>query len=217
MNKVSDKKTNYLLSILLTMFLFNYNGNAQTDEDVLKTIYSTSLTNGNSYKWLDHLSNEIGGRLSGSKNAELAVQYTKKELEKLGLDKVWLQPVMVPKWVRGEKEVAYFETSGISKKVNICALGGSVATPNNGLTANLIEVNSYKDLEALGEENIKGKIVFINRPMEQSFIHTFQAYGGCAAERYNGASEAAKYGAIGTIVRSLSTRLDDFPHVQKYH
>ena len=212
MNKASVMKINYLLSIVLTMFLFNYNGNAQTDEDVLKTIYNISLTNGKSYDWLDHLSNEIGGRLSGSKNAELAVQYTKKELEKLGLDKVWLQPVKVPKWVRGEKEVAYFETSGVSKKVNICALGGSVATPNNGLTANLIEVNSYKDLEALGEDKIKGKIVFINRPMEQSFIHTFQAYGGCAAERYNGASEAAKYGAVGTIVRSLSTRLDDFPH-----
>ena len=87
---------------LLTLFISGALtfGFGQTDEDVLKTIYTTSLTNGHSYQWLDYLSNTIGGRLSGSTNAELAVQYTKSELEKLGLDKVWLQPVMVPKWVR---------------------------------------------------------------------------------------------------------------------
>ena len=185
---------------------------AQTDDEVLKTIYNTSLTNGKSYEWLDHLSNNIGGRLSGSTNAELAVQYTKKELEKLGLDKVWLQPVMVPKWVRGEKEMAFIETSDGIQKVNICALGGSVATPKGGVKAEVIEVSSYKDLEALGQEKIKGKIVFINKALQPELINTFQAYGGCSSERYNGAAEAAKYGAVGTIVRSLSSRQDDYPH-----
>ncbi len=185
---------------------------AQSDEAILKTVYSTSLTNGKSYEWLDYLSNTIGGRLSGSTNAELAVQYTKQELEKLGLDKVWLQPVMVPKWVRGQKEMGYFESNGQLNKVNICALGGSVATPNGGLKAKVVEVKTYKDLINLGEENIKGKIVFINRSWAQELINTFQAYGGCAAERYRGASVAAKYGAVGTIVRSLSSRQDDYPH-----
>ncbi|MDG5492397.1 M20/M25/M40 family metallo-hydrolase [Psychroserpens sp. SPM9] len=186
---------------------------AQTDAENLKSIYSNSLTNGMSYQWLDHLSNQIGGRLSGSLNAEKAVQYTKEELEKLGLDKVWLQPVMVPRWVRGAPEFAYFETSpGVTTNVNICALGGSVATPLGGIKAKVIEVKSYKDLEALGEAEIKGKIVFINRPMQADLINTFEAYGGCAVERYAGAAEAAKYGAVGTIVRSLNLRLDDFPH-----
>lgn len=197
---------------LLGLLFISLSLEAQSDEDVLKTIYKTSLTNGHSYQWLDYLSNNIGGRLSGSTNAELAVQYTKAELEKLGLDKVWLQPVMVPKWVRGEKEMAYFQTSGELNKVNICALGGSVATPEGGTKARVIEVNSYQDLEKLGEENIKGKIVFINRSWEQELVNTFQAYGGCAAERYRGAAEAAKYGAVGTIVRSLSSRQDDYPH-----
>ncbi|WP_299124028.1 M20/M25/M40 family metallo-hydrolase [uncultured Winogradskyella sp.] len=187
-------------------------GFTQTDDEVLKAIYSTSLTNGKSYEWLDYLSNNIGGRLSGSTNAELAVQYTKAELEKLGLDKVWLQPVMVPKWVRGEKEMAYFETSGDMKRVNICALGGSIATPNGGVKAQVVEVASYEDLEALGEEKIKGKIVFINRALQPDLINTFEAYGGCSSERYRGAAEAAKYGAVGTIVRSLSSRQDDYPH-----
>lgn len=202
-------KTKFLTIILLCVFAFNH---AQSDEDVLKTVYKTSLTNGKSYEWLDYLSNTIGGRLSGSTNAELAVQYTKAELEKLDLDKVWLQSVMVPKWVRGEKEMAYFETSGKFNKVNICALGGSVATPEKGTKAQVIEVATYKDLEKLGEENIKGKIVFINRALQPELIHTFEAYGGCSSERYRGAAEAAKYGAVGTIVRSLSSRQDDYPH-----
>ncbi len=198
--------------ILVLSLIGTYNLKAQSDEDILKKVYTTSLTKGNAYEWLDYLSNTIGGRLSGSTHAELAVQYTKRELEKLGLDKVWLQPVMVPKWVRGQKEMGYFETNNQLQKVNICALGGSVATPNGGLKAQVLEVGTYQELEALGEEKIKGKIVFINRSWEQELVNTFQAYGGCAAERYRGAAEAAKYGAVGTIVRSLSSRQDDYPH-----
>ena len=77
------------------------------DEQVIKDIYKSGLTNAQCYGWLEHLSNKIGSRLSGSDNAEKAVQYTKAQLETLGLDKVYLQEVMVPKWVRGEKEIAY--------------------------------------------------------------------------------------------------------------
>ena len=87
-------KSTMLLFSLLTFF----NVNAQTDEEAIKEIYKQSLTNGKSYAWLNYLSTQIGGRLSGSLNAERAVAYTKEELDKLGLDKVWLQPVMVPKW-----------------------------------------------------------------------------------------------------------------------
>ena len=202
-------KTRFLTLVLFCVFTINY---AQTDEGILKTIYSTSLTNGKSYDWLDHLSNEIGGRLSGSKNAELAVQYTKKELEKLGLDKVWLQPVMVPKWERGEKEKAFFEASGIVNEVNICALGGSVATTKDGISANVVEVKNFEELAILGEEKIKGKIVFYNRPMQADLISTFNAYGGCVDQRYAGAMEAGKYGAVGVIVRSMNLRQDDYPH-----
>lgn len=213
MNKVLNIQLKvFALGFMLSSFCIS----AQSDEAALKTIYKQSLTNGKSYQWLDYLSNTIGGRLSGSTNAELAVQYTKSELEKLGLDKVWLQPVMVPKWVRGEKEMAYYTLSQgdfmIFQKVNICALGGSVATSEKGLKAKVIEVSSYKDLEALGEANIKGKIVFINRALQPDLINTFEAYGGCSVERYRGAAEASKYGAVGTIVRSLSSRQDDYPH-----
>ncbi|WP_405295807.1 M20/M25/M40 family metallo-hydrolase [Algibacter sp. Ld11] len=186
---------------------------AQTDEDVLKTIYKQSLTNGQSYEWLNHLSNQIGSRLSGSLGAERAVAYTKEELDKLGLDKVWLQPVMVPRWVRGAKEYAFIETErGKTNTVNICALGGSVATPGLGLKANVVEVKDFKELEALGKAKVEGKIVFYNRPMQADLISTFEAYGGCVNQRYKGAVEAAKYGAIAVIVRSMNLRQDDLPH-----
>jgi len=186
---------------------------AQTDADVIKKIYDNSLTNGKSYSWLDYLSNQIGGRLSGSLNAERAVQWTKEELEKVGLDKVWLQPVMVPKWVRGTPEYAFIETQpGETTNVNICALGGSVATPALGIKANVIEVQGIEELKALGREKIEGKIVFFNRPMEATLINTFSAYGGCVDQRGAGAKEAGEYGAVAAIVRSMNLRLDDFPH-----
>ena len=197
-----------LLIVLSSVFV----AQAQTDQDQLKNIYTQSLTNGKSYEWLDYLSNSIGGRLSGSENAQKAVEYTKAELEKLGLDKVWLQPVMVPKWVRGQKEEAYFEVGTKNTKVNICALGGSIATPNSGITSQVIEVQNFDELKALGEKKIKGKIVFFNRPMQADLIQTFNAYGGCVDQRYAGAMEAGKYGAVGVVVRSMNLRQDDFPH-----
>ena len=198
------------LTILLTL-LVSINVLAQTDQDALKTIYSQSLTNGKAYQWLDYLSNQIGGRLSGSVNAEKAVQYTKTELEKLGLDKVWLQEVMVPKWERGAKEVAHFTSNNNKFEANICALGGSVATANSGLEATVIEVQSFEELAALGDK-VKGKIVFFNGAMNPELIHTFEAYGGCSKQRYAGAYEAGKLGAVGVIVRSLNLRQDDLPH-----
>ena len=201
---------NYILSILIIIPFFVL---SQTDEKVISDIYTNSLTKGQSYNWLDYLSNNIGSRLSGSLGAEKAVAWTKEELEKLGLDKVWLQPVMVPKWVRGIPEFAYIETKpGNTIKVNICALGGSISTPPTGLKAKIVEVSGVEELEKLGIDKIKDKIVFFNRPMDASLINTFESYGGCVNQRYSGAMEASKFGAIGVIVRSMNLRIDDLPH-----
>jgi hypothetical protein len=184
----------------------------KSDEQMLKDVYNLALTNSKSYAWLDHLSNKIGSRLSGSVGAEKAVVYTKAEMEKLGFDRVYLQEVMVPKWVRGEKETAYILDNKTKVTVPICALGGSIATPKKGITAEVIEVHSLKELSELGKDKIKGKIVFFNRAMDAAHIEAFHAYSGAGDQRYAGAAEAAKFGAVGTIVRSLNLRLDDFPH-----
>lgn len=203
----------YKIALLVFSMLLWSSSYSQTDGDIIKDIYKQSLTQGKSYDWLNHLSNQIGSRLSGSLGAEKAVVWGKEELEKLGLDKVWLQPVMVPKWVRGAKEYAFIESEpGKTTMVNICALGGSVATPALGIKANVVEVHDFEELQALGKEQIEGKIVFYNRPMQADLIQTFQAYGGCVNQRYLGAVEASKYGAVAVIVRSMNLRLDDLPH-----
>ena len=199
---------------LLVVIFFTYFGFSQSnDQEQIKKLYDAALTQGKGYDWLNYLSNQIGGRLSGSVQAQQAVNYTKSQLDSLGLDKVWLQPVMVPKWVRGTPEFAYFETTpGTTTNVAICALGGSVATPSNGIKANIIEVNGVEELATLGKGKIQGKIVFFNKPMDPTQINTFNAYSNCVDQRYSGALEASKYGALGVIVRSLNLRLDDFPH-----
>ncbi len=183
------------------------------DSTKLRQIFDIALTQGKAYDWLDYLSNEIGGRLSGSIEAELAVQYTKEQLETLGLSKVYLQPVMVPKWTRGIKEYAYIETApGETSLADICALGGSVATIEGGLKAEVVEVQNFEELATLGKEKIQGKIVFFNRAFDQKLISTGAAYGGAVDQRYSGAEQAAKYGAVGVVVRTMGSRQDDFPH-----
>ncbi len=202
------------LRLLLSLSLLAISLNAQQEiEPTLKEIYQTALLDGQSYPWLAHLSNQIGGRLSGSLNAQRAVEWGKEELDALGLDKVWLQPVMVPKWIRGTFEYANIETSpGNTINVPVCALGGSVATPLAGIRAEVIEVKDFEELKALGKEKVKGKIVFYNRPMQADLINTFSAYSGCVDQRFSGAEEAARLGAVGVVVRSMNLRLDDYPH-----
>ena len=179
----------------------------------ISKIYDVALTNGKSYEWLDYLSNQIGGRLSGSLNADRAVKWGFKELNNLDLDKVFLEDVMVPKWVRGTFEYASIITGpGMSINVPICSLGGSIATPASGLRAQVIEVKSFEELEVLGMKNIKGKFVFFNRPMPAGIIDTFEAYSVTRDQRSNGAERAAKYGAVGVIIRSMNLKLDDYPH-----
>ena len=151
------KIINISFLFFLCSSLFSQTNNIDKD---FTEIYNTALLDGKTYEWLEHLSNQIGGRLSGSFNAQRAVEWAKEELESLELDSVWLQPVMVPKWVRGTFEYASIESSpGNTINVPVCALGGSVATPSSGISANVIEVKNFKELERLGTKKIQGKIV----------------------------------------------------------
>ncbi|MDT8418185.1 MAG: M20/M25/M40 family metallo-hydrolase [Lutibacter sp.] len=183
----------------------------KNDSIVIKQLFNTALSNGKSYKWLDHLSNNIGGRLSGSPQAQQAVEWGEKLMRKLGFDKVWLQPVMVPHWVRGEKETAYFTVNNVKFDVAICALGGSIATPKNGISGEVVEVQSLEEAENLGEK-LRGKIVFFNRPFDDTPIETFKSYGGCVDQRGGGAKVTGKFGVLGVIVRSMTHSIDNYPH-----
>ena len=178
----------------------------------IQMLFKKSLTEGKSYEWLEHLSNKIGGRLSGSLNSKRAIEWSKNELENLGLDKVYLQPVMVPKWIRGTFEYANIETSpGNTINVPVCALGGSISTPLGGLRANVVEVKTFDELSEK-KKNIEGKIVFFNRSMRADLVDTFEAYSEAVNQRLQGAEIAARHGAVGVIIRSLNLKLDDQPH-----
>jgi hypothetical protein len=154
----------------------------------------------------------VGPRLTGSSQAKAAVELTRRIMEDMGLENVHLEPTEVPHWVRGESEEGWISLSGSGPiDVPIAAIGGSIATSPDGITAPVVEVKSFSELRRLGDA-AKGKIIFFNRPMDPKLLNTFQAYGAAAIQRVKGAAEAAKYGAVGALVRSLTLRTDDYPH-----
>ncbi|MBL4625656.1 MAG: M20/M25/M40 family metallo-hydrolase [Flavobacteriales bacterium] len=195
--------------ILLAILFIPVLGFSQNDDSLMvRKIYDEILINGECYENLRSLCKDVGSRLSGSPEAAKAVLWGEALLKSYNFDKVWLQEVMVPQRKRGSKELCKINGGA---NLHVCALGGSVATEGM-LTANVVMVNSFEELDQLGEAKIKGKIVFFNTPMDQKQIRTFNAYGGCYPFRSKGPSKAAKYGAIAAVLRSLSTITDHAPH-----
>ena len=185
----------------------------ETIKQNIRAIYTEALVKGQSYQMLEHLCLKIGHRLSGSPQAAEAVTWTEQKMKQLGFDTVFLQPVMVPQWTRGKTEKAEIITKkGNPVQVNVLAIGNSVGTGSKGVTAKIVEVKNLSDLEQLGKEKVEGKIVYFSRPFDQSHIRTFHAYSGAVDQRVFGASEAAKYGAVAVVVRSMSSTIDDYPH-----
>jgi carboxypeptidase Q len=200
------------LSAVLTGLLFSFSLSAQTDSIMLKKISDDILSRGAAYENLRFLCKKIGPRLSGSENGAKAVTETARMMREMGADTVYLQECMVPKWERGAKEKAeMIMSNGKKVSLNIVALGNSEGTPSSGVRSEVIEIKNFDELERM-KDQVKGKIVFYNYPMNPTFVRTFMAYGDAGRYRGQGPSRAAKYGAIGVIVRSLASNPDDFPH-----
>ncbi len=186
---------------------------ADLDAKFLRQVHDAALTQGRCYPWLHHLTKQVGARLAGSPQAAAAVEYTFQMLDTLGLDSVWLQPCTVPHWVRGEKEIVRVTQSNMGEvALHAIALGNSVGTGETGISGEIIAVTSLGELEKLGEAKVKGKIVLFDRPFDATKLNTFEAYGGAVDQRGSGPSEAARLGAIGVLVRSMASGLDDVPH-----
>jgi Zn-dependent M28 family amino/carboxypeptidase len=162
---------------------------------------------------LTELCTKVGPRLSGSPGAAKAVDWAKRTMESCELERVRLEPVMVPHWERGPAEEASVILSSGSPRIpiRICALGGSVATQGEGITAGVLEVHSFAELRSAGEK-ARGKIIFFNRPFDRGLFDPFFAYMGAVEQRGAGAVEAAKAGGSAALVRSMTARLDDAPH-----
>ncbi|MEO6406546.1 MAG: M20/M25/M40 family metallo-hydrolase [Ferruginibacter sp.] len=189
-----------------------FNAFAQQDSITIKRIADEVLIRSNAYDNLRFLCKKIGPRLSGSANAAKAVTETARMLREAGADTVYLQPCIVPHWVRGTKESGFVKLSdGTKRNLSLCALGNSVGTGTKGISAPVIEIKNFAELEKMAA-NIKGKIVFYNFPMNPTYVRTFMAYGESGAYRTRGPARAAKLGAIGVMVRSLASNINKYPH-----
>ena len=202
------------MRIFLTAFLVSFSLLAtfsQEPEEVVKSIFNDALTDNTAQEHLLYLCKNTKGRIPGSQQAFHAVRYTMNALVEAGADTVWLQEVPVPHWERGE-EHAVLESRLGTLELTISALGLSVGTGSDGIDARLIEVHNFEQLDEIGREVINGKIVFFNRPVDNTIINTFSGYSGAVDQRISGASEAAKYGALAVIVRSPTQAMHDFVH-----
>lgn len=203
--------------IALFIILFAHLSAFSQDSLFVRNIYNEALSNGQSYENLRSLCKDIGARLSGSAEAQMAVKWGESLLKEYKFDKVYLQPIMVPHWERGTKEAGWIKTdSGKLFKVQLLALGGSIGT-NGLMEAEVIEFKHLDELKEASNKSIEGKIVFINQPMDEQQIVTFRAYGGCYPIRGNGAVEASKHKAKAVIIRSLGLPIDEHPHTGSMH
>ena len=185
----------------------------QETSDVVTTFYGDALEFKESYELLRGLSKDVGQRLSGSEGAKKAVLWSKKVMENYGFDTVYLQEVMVPHWERGELEEAYFYNGKNKINLSILGAGGTVSTPKEGITAEVVEVSSLDEVDELGRENIEGKIVFYNKAFNQRYINQGASYGQTGFQRRSGAVKAAEHGALASVFRSLSSSTyEDYPH-----
>ena len=164
-------------------------------------IIGAALTSDRAYSRLGHLTDHIGNRLSGSQNLERAIEWALAEMKRDGLDNVRAEKVMVPHWVRGEESLEML--TPVPRKLQLLGLGNSVGTPTEGISAEAIVVRDFAELDRLGEQ-VRGKIVVYNAP--------FTSYGATVVYRLQGASRAARYGAVAALVRSITPVSLQTPH-----
>jgi carboxypeptidase Q len=206
-----------LIKIFLLLFLAgqifaqDFHGNKEL---LTKAIVEKALTTQTDYRLLEELC-AIGPRLSGYPGAQKACRWAADKLREMGCDTVWLDPVTVPDWQRGNIEEA--EITAPSKYANrtlqIGALGRSTGTGGKPLTAGVVEVDSFNRIDKMDPALISGKFVFFNEPFDQRMIRTFAAYSKAVIQRTKGPVDASRKGAVGALVRSVTSRDDNVPHV----
>lgn len=184
----------------------------------LKRLQQAALNSDYAYRQVAHLANNIGPRLSGSAQAAKAVEYVASELKAL-VCQVQLEKVVVPHWVRGEETAALVQFPGqaqnTTQKIVLCALGASVATPANGITAEIIAVRNFDELKSMPREKVAGKIVLFNYPFDKQMAaegRGGEAYGEAVVYRSDGPSAAARQGAVACLIRSVGGADYRLPH-----
>lgn len=197
----------------LAVFALSFSASANDDSLAFRNISNEIMLRGTCYENLRVLCKTIGHRLSGSPQAEQAVEWAQKALAEAGADRVWLQPVDVPHWVRGKEYLKLkFPFANEYRDVRMLSLGNAVGTDGKVLEAPIIIANSFEEFDKIPAAKVKGKIVFFNYRFRQDLVHTFEGYGDAGPYRWRGPNVASAKGAAGVIIRSVSTGLDDVPH-----
>jgi hypothetical protein len=188
------------------------------DSIVIKKMSDDILTNGKAYDWLYYLTKKIGNRLTASPAFYKATNWSGNLLKEMGVSTITLQECKVPHWIRGKNDAVKITSINNNKQniaLNMLALGNSIGS---SIEAEVIAIKNFDELEKRKDE-IKDKIVFFNYAFNQTYIETFTAYSEAGKYRYSGPSRAAKYGAVGCLVRSLAGSTDNLPHtgMMKYN
>lgn len=202
--------------VLLVSFVCSAAVQAQSVDSIfIRQLADEILLHSQAYENLRVLTKSIGPRLAGSSGMVKAETWGLAAMQKAGADKAWKQACMVPHWERGGIDKATTLANLNADKngfaLDVVALGNSIGSGPKGISAEVLEVKSFEELE-LKKEQVKGKIVFYNYPFNATFVRTFQAYGDASKYRGQGPSQAAKYGAVGTIIRSMSHGANNHPH-----
>ena len=185
----------------------------ETIENTMKRFRQTALTERKGFGWLHRLCGD-GGRLTGSTGLAEATETAQQIMAEAGLQNIHLQPVKVPGWKRGTVEaVIVSPESHAGRHLSVAALGRSVPTPVGGVTAPIVRVSSLAELKLLDRETAAGAIILIDHPFPDGVLRTFDGYGRLARGRVFGAAEASHLGAAAVLVRSISTRSDNVPHL----
>ena len=201
--------------LFFLVFCWPFLTQAQVNQDsiIIKKMSDEIMTNGKAYELLRQLTKQIGGRLAGSPQQQNAAIWGKRNMESFAADKVYMQPCKTPNWQRGGKDfVSVVRVNGkaMNRPLAALALGNSLGS--NGLVeAELLAVADFDELEKRKAE-VKGKIVYYHSMFDPTIVQTFGAYGKAGIYRGTGASRAAKYGAVGVMLHSLSTAPDNAPH-----
>ncbi|MBL1222427.1 M20/M25/M40 family metallo-hydrolase [Chryseobacterium sp. L7] len=203
------KKT---LTLSLLMFQMAVSGQFMEDSIQFSKISTEILNNGKGYSDLKDLTQNIGNRLSGTESYEKSVKWAEQKLREAGADKVWLQEVMIPVWVRGKESLQIKTANGAWKKLKMLSLGNSEGTGGKDVSSEIIMVKSLEEYDKLTTDQVKDKIVFFNYPFNQSHVQTFIAYREAGAYRRSAANLTAQKGGKFAIIRSLSSAFDDVPH-----
>jgi hypothetical protein len=186
---------------------FNYH-------EEFKKISDEILINSTAYNNLGELTKSVGARFSGTVGYTKAADWAEKNLKEAGAEKVWRQDVKVPVWIRGREYLQIKAANGDWKSIKMLSFGNSEGTDGKDMIADIMMINDVKDLNKLISADVKDKIIFVNYPMDQTYVNPVDAYLSAAKNKLLAASVIGQKGAKALIIRSLTTAIDDVPHAK---